>query len=249
MIIIPALDIKGGKCVRLRRGRAEDEIVYENDPLKVAVDWEKRGAQRLHLIDLDGAFAGFPVNHRLITAVCRELSIPVQIGGGIRNLETAQSYIEAGADRIVIGTAAMEDPVLFAEICTCLPGKIGVSLDTEGGYIRTKGWVSDSGLTVESVMPRLYAQGISFIVHTDIGRDGMRSGPNLEMLKEIACAGMVPVLAAGGVDNLDDIKQLYEISRKSQLEGVISGRAVYEGSLNFEEASAWLAARDAAPQP
>jgi phosphoribosylformimino-5-aminoimidazole carboxamide ribotide isomerase len=246
VIIIPALDIKGGKCVRLRRGRAEDEIVYENDPLKVAVSWQKRGAKRLHLIDLDGAFAGVPVNRELVTAVCNELSIPVQIGGGIRTLETAQAYAEAGADRIIIGTAAMENPTLFAEICTRLPGKIGVSLDTEDGHIRTKGWISDSGLTIEAVMPRLYAQGISFIVHTDIGRDGMRNGPNIAMLEQIAYAGMVPVIAAGGVDNLDDIKQLYEISRKSSLEGVISGRALYEGSLNFEEADAWLAAQNAA---
>jgi phosphoribosylformimino-5-aminoimidazole carboxamide ribotide isomerase len=246
VIIIPALDIRGGKCVRLRRGRINDEIVYENDPFKVAVDWQKRGAKRLHLIDLDGAFAGAPVNSELVAAVCRELSIPVQIGGGIRTLETAQAYAETGADRIIIGTAAMENPTLFAEICTCLPGKVGVSLDTEDGYIRTKGWVSDSGMTIETVMPRLYAQGIAFIVHTDISRDGMRGGPNIVMLREMADSGMVPIIAAGGVDNLDDIKQLYEISRKSQLEGVISGRALYEGSLNFEEANAWLAAQNAA---
>jgi phosphoribosylformimino-5-aminoimidazole carboxamide ribotide isomerase len=246
VIIIPALDIKGGKCVRLRRGRAEDVIVYENDPFKVAVDWQKRGAKRLHLVDLDGAFAGAPVNSELLTSICNELSIPVQIGGGIRTLETAQAYVEAGADRLILGTAAMENPVLFAEICTRMPGKVGVSLDTEDGHIRTKGWISDSGLTIEAVMPRLYAQGIAFIVHTDIVRDGMRGGPNVAMLEEIASSGMVPVIAAGGVDNLDDIKQLYEISRNSQLEGVISGRALYENSLNFEEANAWLAAQDSA---
>ncbi|MDR2123765.1 MAG: 1-(5-phosphoribosyl)-5-[(5-phosphoribosylamino)methylideneamino]imidazole-4-carboxamide isomerase [Desulfovibrio sp.] len=246
MIIIPALDIRGGKCVRLRRGRAEDEIVYENDPFKVAVGWEKRGAERLHLVDLDGAFSGFPVNSALITAICKELSIPVQIGGGIRTLEAAQTYVQAGAERIVIGTAAMENPSLFAEICTSLPGKIGVSLDIEDGRIRTKGWINDSGLTIDAVVPRLYAQGISFIVYTDISRDGMRSGPNVAMLREVAGSGYVPVIAAGGVDNFDDIKLLYEISRNSRLEGVISGRALYEGSFNFEEACAWLAARNAA---
>jgi phosphoribosylformimino-5-aminoimidazole carboxamide ribotide isomerase len=246
VIIIPALDIKGGKCVRLRRGRADDEIVYENDPLKVAVNWEKRGAKRLHLIDLDGAFAGTPVNRDLVTAVCRQLSIPVQVGGGIRTLETALAYAEAGADRIIIGTAAMETPVLFADICTRLHGKIGVSLDTENGRIRTRGWISNSGLTVADAVPRLYAQGIAFIVHTDISRDGMLSGPDIIMLEEIMSSGLVPVIAAGGVDNLDDIKHLYALSVKYPLmEGVICGRALYENSLNFEEADAWLTAREA----
>jgi phosphoribosylformimino-5-aminoimidazole carboxamide ribotide isomerase len=244
MMLIPALDIKGGKCVRLRRGRMDDEIVYDDDPLGVAVEWQKRGAKRLHLVDLDGAFAGRPVNRDLAVAVFDELSIPVQIGGGIRTLATAQAYVEAGADRIVIGTAAMEDPVLFSEICTSLPDKVGVSLDTEGGHIRTKGWINDSGLTIDVVIPHLYAQGIAFVVHTDISRDGMRSGPNIGMLEQIASSGLVSVIAAGGVDNLDDIKQLYTLSLHSRLEGVICGRALYEGSLNFEEASAWLAAQE-----
>jgi phosphoribosylformimino-5-aminoimidazole carboxamide ribotide isomerase len=244
VIIIPALDIKGGKCVRLSRGRADTETVYESDPLKVAADWQKKGAKRLHLIDLDGAFAGEPVNRALVTDICRELSIPVQIGGGIRTFETAAAYVEAGADRIIIGTAAVEDPVLFAEICTRLPDKIGVSLDTEHGRIRTRGWVGDSGLTIAAVMPRLYAQGASFIVHTDISRDGMRSGPNVKMLKQIAWSSLVPVIASGGVSDLDDIKKLHKVSLKSKLEAVISGRALYEGSLDFEEANAWLAEQD-----
>lgn len=246
MIIFPAVDIKGGQCVRLKQGRADQEIVFEQDPVKAALRWQEAGAEWLHLVDLDGAFEGKPVNLALITRMCAALSIPIQMGGGIRDLDTAKAYTDAGVARLIIGTLAVENPKAYEELCTNLPGKIGVSLDTENGRVKTRGWVDDSGMSIEQLMPRLYAQGTSFLIHTDISRDGMQSGVNLEFLRELADTSPMPVIAAGGVATLEDIKSLYPISLESNLEGAISGRALYEGTLNFAEALAWLAEQKAA---
>lgn len=243
MIIFPAVDIKGGKCVRLERGRSDRETVFEDDPVKAALHWQSLGAEWLHVVDLDGAFAGSPVNLELITRLCAALSIPVQLGGGIRDLKTARAYIDAGVTRLIIGTLALEQPQAYEDICISLPGKVGVSLDTENGRLKTRGWVGDSGLGIEQVLPRLYAQGTSFLIHTDIGRDGMKSGINLPLLEELAEASPMPLIAAGGVATLEDIKKLYPLSLTSSLEGAISGRAIYEGSLDFAEALAWLRAQ------
>ena len=244
MIIFPAVDIKGGQCVRLKQGRADQETVFESDPVKAALHWQELGAEWLHLVDLDGAFAGKAVNLPLITRLCQALSIPVQMGGGIRDLDTARAYCDAGVTRLIIGTLALENPHAYEEMCTNLPGKIGVSLDTEGGRLKTRGWVDDSGLTIEQVLPRLYAQGTAFIIHTDIDRDGMQSGVNLDMLQALAEASPMPVIAAGGVATLDDIKALYPICLNSKLEGAITGRAIYEGTLNFKEALDWLKSQE-----
>lgn len=240
MIIFPAVDIKGGQCVRLKRGRADQETVFEADPVKAALHWQDMGAEWLHLVDLDGAFAGKAVNLPLITRLCAALSIPVQMGGGIRDLDTAKAYCEAGVARLIIGTLALENPHAYEEMCTNLPGRIGVSLDTEGGRLKTRGWVDDSGLIIEQVLPRLYAQGTAFIIHTDIDRDGMQSGVNLDLLAKLAEESPMPVIAAGGVATLDDIKALYPISSQGKLEGAITGRAIYEGTLDFKEALAWV---------
>ncbi|MDL2290847.1 1-(5-phosphoribosyl)-5-[(5-phosphoribosylamino)methylideneamino]imidazole-4-carboxamide isomerase [Desulfovibrio sp. OttesenSCG-928-F20] len=243
MILFPAVDIKGGQCVRLKQGRADQETVFEADPIKAALGWQEKGAKWLHLVDLDGAFTGKAVNLDLISRLCDTLSIPVQMGGGIRDLDTARAYVNAGVTRLIIGTLAVEDPHAYEEICTHLPGRIGVSLDTEDGRIKTRGWLGDSGLTIEEIMPRLYAQGTSFVIHTDIGRDGMQSGVNIELLHELAEYSPMPVIAAGGVATLADIKALYPISKEFNLEGAITGRAIYEGSLDFAEALAWIAAQ------
>ena len=240
MIIFPAVDIKGGQCVRLQRGRADQETVFSADPVAAALHWQNEGAEWLHLVDLDGAFAGKPVNLSLITRLCAALSIPVQMGGGIRDIETAKAYCDAGVTRLIIGTLALEQPDVFAGICAALPGKIGVSLDTEGGRLKTKGWVADSGLGIDDVLPRLHSQGAVFLIHTDIDRDGMQSGVNVEVLADLARKSPIPVIAAGGVAGLDDIQKLYPLSLKSNLEGAITGRAIYEGGLNLREALAWL---------
>jgi len=239
MIIFPAVDIKGGQCVRLKRGRVDQQTVFESDPVRAALRWREQGAEWLHLVDLDGAFSGKPVNLPLITRLCAMLSIPVQMGGGIRDLDTAQAYCDAGVTRLIIGTLALENPHAFEEICTNLPGKVGVSLDTEGGKLKTRGWVDESDLSLEQVLPRLYAQGAAFIIHTDIDRDGMKCGVNLELLQELTEESPMPVIAAGGVATLDDIKALYLLS-KNNLEGVVTGQAIYEGTLDFKKALDWV---------
>lgn len=246
MIIFPAIDIKGGKAVRLRRGRAEEETVFSPDPVAVAAAWEKKGARFLHVVDLDGAFEGSGVSFSIVRAIREAVGIPMQTGGGIRDLETARRYLDAGADRIIIGTMALEAPEAYEALCAALPGKVGVSLDAENGRLKTKGWVADSGLTVDDVLPRLLGAGTAFIVYTDIERDGMRSGVNVPALEALAAKSTVPVIAAGGVATLEDIKALYPLSRNTSLAGAISGRALYEGSLDLAEAMRWMAGQETA---
>lgn len=244
MIIFPAVDIKDGRCVRLKKGRADQVTVFEEDPVKAALHWQEQGAEWLHLVDLDGAFAGKPVNLALIERLCSSLSIPVQMGGGIRDLDTARAYIDAGIERLIIGTMALEEPEAFGRLCDALPGKAGVSLDTENGRLKSKGWVADSGLGIDDVLPRLAEQGAAFIIHTDIDRDGMQSGINLTLLSDLCSRSPVPVIAAGGVATLEDIQKLYPLSRNSRLEGAITGRAVYEGTLDLHEAMRWIGEAD-----
>ena len=241
MIIFPAIDIKGGHAVRLRRGRADDETIFSHDPVATAQHWRWNDAKWLHIVDLDGAFSGTPVNFELIQAMCLAVDLPVQLGGGIRDVKTAEAYIKAGVERLIIGTIALEEPELFAELCKALPGRIGVSLDAEGGKLKTKGWVADSGLTVDEVLPRLAADGAAFIVYTDIDRDGMQTGVNLKALEHLASVSPIPVIAAGGVATLEDVKALYPLTKSSNLEGAITGRAIYEGTLDLKEAMTWIA--------
>ncbi|WP_316901606.1 1-(5-phosphoribosyl)-5-[(5-phosphoribosylamino)methylideneamino]imidazole-4-carboxamide isomerase [Pseudodesulfovibrio indicus] len=242
MILFPAVDIKNGECVRLAQGKEDEVTVFASDPVAQARYWEEQGARFLHVVDLDGAFSGMPKNFELIKAICSELHIPVQLGGGIRDIETARKYVEAGVHRLIIGTMALEDPELFSDLCMALPGRIGVSLDAVDGKLKTKGWVEDAGLAIDDVLPRLEADGICFIVYTDISRDGMQTGVNLDGLAALCSKTSVPVIAAGGVHTLDDIKNLYPLSRKG-LEGAISGRAIYVGTLDVKEANAWIDAQ------
>ena len=241
MIVYPAVDVKDGKCVRLKKGRADEVTVFSANPVEAALHWEERGAKRLHLVDLDGAFAGEPVNLPLIQRMCAALSIPIQMGGGIRSLDTAKAYVNAGIERLIIGTLALENPTLFSAIASALPGRVGVSLDTVGERLKTKGWVEDSGRTIFEVLARLSNQGAAFIIHTDIERDGMQSGVNLPLLTELCAKSPLPVIAAGGVATIDDIKALYPLSRGGKLEGAITGRALYEGTLDLTEAMGWIA--------
>lgn len=240
MIIFPAVDIQNGKAVRLKQGLAHESTVFSPDPVAAARAWEERGAQWLHIIDLDGAFAGAPKSRDLIRAICSELTIPVQLGGGIRDKATATAYLEAGVRRLIIGTLALEQPDLFADLCASFPGRIGVSLDAAGGRLKTEGWVSDAGSTVDEVLPRLIRDGAAFIIYTDIERDGMQTGVNLPALRHLAETSTVPVIAAGGVASLADIQNLYPLTKTTRLQGAISGRALYENTLNLEEALHWL---------
>lgn len=241
MIIFPAVDIKGGQAVRLKQGKADQETVFSSDPVAMAKKWQEQGGKWLHVIDLDGAFSGEPVNRDLIKSICSSVDMPVQLGGGIRDLETAKAYLDAGVSRLIIGTIALTEPELFGSICKAFPGQIGVSLDAEGGVLKTKGWVEDSGLTIYDVLPRLEEQGVAFIIYTDIDRDGMQTGVNLPALTKLAQTSSVPVIAAGGVATLDDIKALYPLTKEANLEGAISGKAIYTGTLDLKEASDWIA--------
>ena len=243
MIFFPAIDIKGGLCVRLTQGRADKETVFAKDPVAMARHWQSQGAQWLHIVDLDGAFEGLPANRDLIQAICQSVSIPVQLGGGIRDMETAGAYMEAGVRRLIIGTLALEDPDGYQALIKAFPGRIGVSLDAENGRLKSKGWVTDSGYTVDDVLPRLTEQGTAFLVYTDISRDGTGKGVNLSAVAALAEKSRIPVIAAGGVHTMQDIQNLYQVSLRANLEGAISGRAIYEGTLDTAEAVRWLKER------
>ncbi|MDQ7031383.1 MAG: 1-(5-phosphoribosyl)-5-[(5-phosphoribosylamino)methylideneamino]imidazole-4-carboxamide isomerase [Desulfonauticus sp.] len=239
MIIFPAIDIKDGKCVRLKQGLANKQTIYFEDPLDAAAFLQDKGAKWFHIVDLDGAFEGKPKNIRLIEKICSKFHIPVQLGGGIRTEEVIRAYFDVGVSRLIIGTMALERPQYFEQILARNLGQIGVSLDAKQGRLKTKGWVEDVDKTIEEVIGWLNDIGISFLIYTDIARDGMQSGVNLTNLQHILKLSQVPVLIAGGVNSLEDIKLLYPY-HKQGLEGVITGRAIYEGSLDLTDANNWL---------
>ncbi|MFN2269144.1 MAG: 1-(5-phosphoribosyl)-5-[(5-phosphoribosylamino)methylideneamino]imidazole-4-carboxamide isomerase [Desulfonatronovibrio sp.] len=239
MILFPAIDIKGGQCVRLRQGLENEVTVFSPDPVAMAEHWERFGAKWLHIVDLDGAFSGEPVNRDLIREICTRVNIPVQLGGGIRDFDTASAYLSAGVERLIIGTLALEDKSLFADMCQEFPDKLGVSLDARDGKLKSRGWVADTGLSVEDVVPVLENFGASFFVYTDISRDGMQSGVNIEALENMLKLTSKPVIAAGGVSVIEDIQQIYPLCEKG-LAGAITGRAIYSGSLDFQLAVQWL---------
>ena len=232
MIIFPAVDIQAGKAVRLRQGRKEDSDIFSENPIDVALQWQEQGAEWLHIVDLDGAFEGNTTNLPLISRMAKNLKIPFQIGGGIRSLEAAQKYIDAGAERLIIGTAALEDQTTFVEICKTFPGKIAVSLDAQNGYLKSQGWVHNTGLKISQILPWLAQMGVTNIIYTDIERDGMRAGVNIPALKSLLHITPCPVIVAGGIASMDDVKTLVNL-QEPNLEGFISGRALYEKSLDL----------------
>ena len=240
MILFPAIDLKNGYCVRLVQGKADKETIFSADPVAVAKRWMNEGATWLHIVDLDGAFQGVPVNRDVVAAIARAVPIPIQLGGGIRRAAVAKEYLDMGVDRLIIGTAALEEPELFAELCAQFPGKVGVSLDADNGRLKSRGWVSETEMTIDQALPKIVKAGAAFVIYTDIARDGMQSGINLPMIELVANASPIPVVAAGGVNDMDDIKALYPLSRKANLEGVIAGRAIYEGTLNLQTALRWI---------
>ncbi len=240
MIIFPAVDIQKGKAVRLKRGLAHKSTVFDDDPVNAARKWQDAKAKWLHVVDLDGAFDGNAANFKIVADICKAISIPVQIGGGIRDLQTAQKYFEAGVERLIIGTIALEKPELFAQLCQTFPHKVGVSLDADNGRLKTRGWISESQLTIDDVLPKLQNVGASFVIYTDIARDGMQSGVNIDALEHICHISSIPVIAAGGVATIEDVKALYPLSVNSTLQGAISGKALYEGSLTLNEAHAFI---------
>lgn len=243
MILFPAIDIQNGKVVRLRQGRKEDSTVFYENPVETAIFWQKQGASFLHVVDLDGAFDPDKASFNILQKIMGEVNIPVQVGGGIRNVEVCKKYLDCGVERLIIGTTALEQPQVFAQMCSSFPGRIGVSLDADNGKLKTRGWISDSDKTFAAILPFLESAGASFIIYTDIARDGMQEGLNLNSLSSLLAMTSLPVIAAGGVNSLEDIKRCWSLSGKGNLEGIISGRALYEKTLDFKEAKNWLASQ------
>ncbi len=236
MLIIPAIDLKDGKCVRLRQGRMEDSTVFSDHPVEMAAKWVEAGCRRLHLVDLNGAFAGTPVNGEIVSAIAKAYpDLPIQIGGGIRSAETIEAYLRAGVEYVIIGTKAVKEPEFVTEMCRRFPGHIIVGLDAQDGFVATDGWAEISKVRAIDLAKRFRNDGVSSIVYTDISRDGMMQGVNVEATAELARESCIPVIASGGVTDINDIHALAAVADQGIL-GAITGRAIYEGTLDVAQA-------------
>ena len=239
MLIIPAIDLKDGHCVRLKQGVMEDATVFSEDPAAMAKHWVAQGARRLHLVDLNGAFAGKPRNEAAVRDIIKAIDadVPVQLGGGIRDLETIERYLDIGISYIIIGTAAVKVPGFLHEACDAFPGHIMVGLDAKGGKVAVDGWSKLTGHDVADLAHRFEGYGVEAVIYTYIGRDGMLSGVNIPATVELARPLHVPVIASGGITDLDDVRALCAVQSEG-ITGAITGRAIYEGSLDFKAAQA-----------
>lgn len=236
MLIIPAIDLKDGQCVRLRQGLMDDATVYGSDPVDMAARWVKAGGRRLHLVDLNGAFEGKPMNGEAVTAIAKAYpELPIQIGGGIRSLKTIEQYLDAGVNFVIIGTQAVKEPEFVAAACREFPGSVIVGLDAKDGLVATDGWAEVSALKATELAKRFEQDGVSSIVYTDISRDGMMQGVNIDATVAMAKASGLPVIASGGVTNMDDVRALKAVADAGIL-GAITGRAIYENELDLREA-------------
>jgi phosphoribosylformimino-5-aminoimidazole carboxamide ribotide isomerase len=237
MLIIPAIDLKGGQCVRLKQGLMSESTVFSENPAETARRWLDAGARRLHLVDLDGAFAGKPKNIAAIRAILAEVGgkIPVQLGGGIRDLDTIERCLDAGLDFVILGTAAVKNPGFLSDACAAFPGKVIVGLDAKDGKVATDGWSKLTGHSVIGLARKYEDEGVAAIVYTDIGRDGMLSGVNVEATQKLAQSVSIDIIASGGLTGLPDIEALAPLAADGVV-GAITGRAIYEGTLDFGEA-------------
>ncbi|GAB3184385.1 1-(5-phosphoribosyl)-5-[(5-phosphoribosylamino)methylideneamino]imidazole-4-carboxamide isomerase [Hydrogenophaga aquatica] len=237
MLLIPAIDLKDGQCVRLKQGDMDQSTVFGEDPAAMARNWVNKGARRVHLVDLNGAFAGKPKNEAAIRGILKEVGdeVDVQLGGGIRDLDTIERYLDAGLRYVIIGTAAVKNPGFLQDACTAFPGHIIVGLDAKDGKVATDGWSKLTGHEVADLGKKFEDYGVESIIYTDIGRDGMLSGINIEATVKLAQALTIPVIASGGLSNLEDIRKLCAVEDEG-VEGVICGRSIYSGDLDFEAA-------------
>lgn len=237
MLIIPAIDMKDGQCVRLKQGDMQAATVFSENPDEMALQWLNQGARRLHLVDLNGAFAGKPKNETVIRSIVKAIdgNIPIQLGGGIRDLETIERYLDQGITYVIVGTAAVKIPGFLHDACYAFPGQIMVGLDAKSGKVAVDGWSKVTGHDVVDLAKKFEDYGVEAIIYTDIGRDGMLTGVNIEATVALARELTVPVVASGGISNLNDIKALCEIEAEGVM-GAITGRALYEGTLDFKQA-------------
>ncbi|MBM4258878.1 MAG: 1-(5-phosphoribosyl)-5-[(5-phosphoribosylamino)methylideneamino]imidazole-4-carboxamide isomerase [Deltaproteobacteria bacterium] len=235
MLIIPAIDLKDGKCVRLYQGDMKQATIYSDDPVATAVRWQEEGAERLHVVDLDGAVSGAGVNTKVIRQICKTVSIPVQVGGGIRNLEAVERLFFLGVHRAILGTVAYSAPTVVETVCQRFPGKITVGIDARNGKVAVQGWTEITSLEATALATQCAGLGVSEIIYTDIGRDGTESGVNIDSTVALAQVVSIPVIASGGVASLRDIQRLAQYEGKG-IKGVIVGKALYTGAVNLAEA-------------
>jgi phosphoribosylformimino-5-aminoimidazole carboxamide ribotide isomerase len=237
MIVIPAIDLKDGQCVRLEQGLMDRDTVFCDNPATQALEWQRQGAELLHLVDLNGAFAGEPKNRASIEEIVRTVSVPTQLGGGIRDLQTIEAYLSLGIGRVILGTAAQRNPELVREACRLFPGKIVVGIDAKDGMVAVQGWAEVTGVSARELAAQFEGFGVAAIIYTDISRDGMLGGPNIAATRELAEGISIPVIASGGVSRLADIEALMAIE-SSGVVGVITGKAIYTGAIRLGEAVA-----------
>ncbi len=235
MLIIPAIDLKNGKCVRLFKGEEGTETVFSESPLEIARQWQDCGAGLIHVVDLDGAFSGEPRNFDIIRGIVNSISARVQVGGGIRNIKTIERYLESGVNRVILGTAVFHNREFLTEVCKRFPQMIAVGIDTKMGRIAVKGWKEVIDLDTESVLNSLESAGVSLVIHTDIDRDGTMGGINLNSIERFVKSSPIPVIASGGISSLADIEKLSSLENVG-LAGVILGKSIYTGKINLKEA-------------
>jgi phosphoribosylformimino-5-aminoimidazole carboxamide ribotide isomerase len=236
MLVIPAIDLKNGRCVRLRQGDMREETVYSEDPPAVAGEWTRRGAQLIHVVDLDGAIGGQPRNQSTIEGILKSVAVPIQVGGGIRTIETIRRFLAQGVARVVLGTAVLQDRALLGRACAEFPRRILVGLDARDGKLAVQGWISQSATTARDFVQTLRDYPLAGVIYTDITRDGMLQGPNLDALRDIVADSPVPVIASGGITRVEDLGAIKALGPK--VEGVIVGKALYEGKLDLKAAIA-----------
>ena len=236
MLIIPAIDIKDGRCVRLFQGEMDRETIYFEDPLEAAKHWVKEGARFIHIVDLNGATEGRPVHTHAVETICKEAGLSVELGGGLRSVESVEAALKLGVSRVVIGTAAYANQEFLRELCAKFPGKIVVGIDARNGKVAVKGWKETTSMDAMELAQRCEVDGASRIIYTDISRDGTREGVNVEDTRELAQSLTIPVIASGGVATLDDIRRLLPLEADG-VEGVIVGRALYNGSFTYKDAT------------
>ncbi|MGH7897137.1 MAG: 1-(5-phosphoribosyl)-5-[(5-phosphoribosylamino)methylideneamino]imidazole-4-carboxamide isomerase [Candidatus Binatia bacterium] len=237
MIVIPAIDLKGGKCVRLRQGNLDEATVYGDDPVAMAERWQREGGEWLHLVDLDGAMAGEPVHLETLRTIAAELEIPVEFGGGVRTIEAARAVFAAGAERLILGTVALEAPELLARVCGEFPGRVYVALDARDGKVATRGWTAQSEIAVADAARTCRGRGAAGFLFTDISRDGTESGANVEATVALAETVGLPVIASGGVAGVADVRALRAVEHRG-VSAVIIGRALYTGAVELADAIA-----------